>query len=231
MPQLHLAIIFDEGDVWEFSMTANGPSVEDKVLKLPKSRGYFGYSDDKGVLYFIHSEINKPITKFHKKSSKNGHKIVPGSKWERCKKEVGSSNINSVCKNFDYSHGILLGMGFWTFGKKYYGFIGAWGNEQQYTDTDIWNTKREKWLKGPKINIDLIQKGQAFGNYEGKIFSIALNRTMLIFVSGYTFSDKVEVFMVNLELNNWTKYPNLPIDWNEIVNSEGVLTFDKQGHR
>ena len=216
MPQLYLALIFDEGDVWEFAMTANGPSVKEKVLKLPQSRRYFGYSDDKGVLYFIHSEINKPVTKFHKKLSKNGHRIVAGSKRCELLHHEIDTNIGK-CKHFEYSYGILLGMGFWTFGKTYQGLF-YWAIDWQSTDSDIWNTKREKWLKGPEIINDF---------YNEKLISTALNKTILLLVIGYPS----DVFMVNLKSNSWRKYPNLPIDLNEIVDSGAVLNFDKKRQR
>ena len=49
-------------------------------MKLPKSEQYFGYSDEKGVVYFIHSDTEKFITKYHKSFNNKGHIVVEKSK-------------------------------------------------------------------------------------------------------------------------------------------------------
>ena len=49
-------------------------------MKLPKSEQYFGYSDDHGVIYFIHSDTEKFITKYHKSFNNKGHIVVGKSK-------------------------------------------------------------------------------------------------------------------------------------------------------
>ena len=67
-------------------MNGTVPWAKEKLLKLPKSERYHGYSDKKGVLYFIHSDTKKPITQFHEKMSKEGHKII--SKSSLCSKAL-----------------------------------------------------------------------------------------------------------------------------------------------
>ena len=52
-PGLHLAIIYDNGSVWDFSFEEKIPKIKEKLLKLPKSGGYYGFSDDRGILYFL----------------------------------------------------------------------------------------------------------------------------------------------------------------------------------
>ena len=49
-------------------------------MKLPKSEKYFGYSDDTGVIYFIHSDTKKFITKYHKSFNNKGHIVVEKSR-------------------------------------------------------------------------------------------------------------------------------------------------------
>ena len=83
-PSLNLALIFDEGHVWHFTMNGTVPCAKEMLFKLPKSQEYHGYSDENGVLYFIQSDTNKPITQFHKKMSKDGHKVI--SKSALCSK-------------------------------------------------------------------------------------------------------------------------------------------------
>ena len=77
------------------------------LFKLPKSEDYFGYSDENGILYFIHSDTEKSITKYHKSFSKMGHKTVAHSKR---KKGPG-------LQVYGYHYGVLLGKIFWAFGK------------------------------------------------------------------------------------------------------------------
>ena len=57
-------MIFDDGDVWHFSMNKNGPWPKKKILNLEKSDNYFGYSDDKGIVYFIHSSNRQAVLRF-----------------------------------------------------------------------------------------------------------------------------------------------------------------------
>ena len=65
-------------------------------MKLSKSEQYFGYSDENGVLYFIHSDIGnqKLITKFHKSFNKKRH--IAANKSKRSKalmKEIESPHL------------------------------------------------------------------------------------------------------------------------------------------
>ena len=63
-------------------------------MKLSKSEQYFGYSDENGVLYFIHSDTGKGITKFHKSFNKKGH--IAANKSKRSKalmKEIGIPHL------------------------------------------------------------------------------------------------------------------------------------------
>ena len=54
-PTLHLAMIFDDGQVYDISVKDKTLQDVNPLMKLPKSKQYFGYSDENGVLYFIHS--------------------------------------------------------------------------------------------------------------------------------------------------------------------------------
>ena len=106
-PNLNLALIYDEGTVWHFTMNTTEPIAQKKLFKLPKSYGYFGYSDDKGIIYFINSNIKKPITQFHKTLNNKGIKTIPNSGF-------GSGLFK---ESLDYSKGTLLGIGYLLFEK------------------------------------------------------------------------------------------------------------------
>ena len=97
-------MIFDEGHVWQLTINGTVPCAKKKLLKLPKSQGYHGYSDQKGVLYFIQSDMEKPMTQFHEKMSKDGHKVI--SKSALCSKAMNEGMfklfhvLNCKQKNF-----------------------------------------------------------------------------------------------------------------------------------
>ena len=75
-----MAIIYDNGRVWDFYFMNKTPVMRNHLFQLPKSDDYYGYSDENGILYFIHSDAEKSITKYHKSFSKLGHKTVANSK-------------------------------------------------------------------------------------------------------------------------------------------------------
>ena len=119
-------MIFDDGDVWHFSMNKTVPWPKEKLLKLSKSNKYFGYSDDKGIVYMIHSKIRKPVTRFHKQLNNNGHKIIP------------KSGLPSNYKGrFDYIKGILLARGFLVLGKPVK--LGLFNDSLNLGDYDDWS--------------------------------------------------------------------------------------------
>lgn len=108
-------MIFDDEKVYHFSMNETVPQARGVFLQLPKSNGhlgyngrYFGYSDAKGILYFINSDIKKSITQFHKKLNIKGHKIIQGSKYKLKKvcEGLGSCDFNDQDKEqpFEYSN-------------------------------------------------------------------------------------------------------------------------------
>ena len=107
-PKLNLAFVYDNGTVWQFFMNGIVPYSNKIVLKLPKSNYYHGYSNEQGVLYFIHSDIRKSITKYHKKFSNEGHKTVPKSGFQ----------FDDPENKVEYTKGTLISKGFWVIGKE-----------------------------------------------------------------------------------------------------------------
>lgn len=73
----HLAVIFEDGAVYDWSLHSDKSPSRGKMIKLPKSSKYHGYSDDKGILYFIDGEIRRPATKVHPSLNDLGHLQVP----------------------------------------------------------------------------------------------------------------------------------------------------------
>ena len=149
-PSLHIAMIFDDGLVYDFSVIDKSLQDMNLLMKLPKSKQYFGYSDDNGVIYFIHSETTKGITKFHKSFNNKGHITV--SKSKRHKALMMGKESQGF--QFQYSHGVLLGNMFWTFGGSMIHFYGGFEERIEFDGsnrTTIWSTKKNVWTKGPEV--------------------------------------------------------------------------------
>ena len=72
-PMMHLAIISKNGTIWDISMNERKSPSKKHLFKLPKSCWYHGYSDEKGILYYIagfasRGELNKHIKGKHEGS-------------------------------------------------------------------------------------------------------------------------------------------------------------------
>ena len=118
-------MIFDDGLVYDFFVKDQCLQDANQLMKLPKSKEYFGYSDYNGVIYFLHSDEAKKITKFHKSFNNKGHITVNKSK--RPKALIGKDS-----HGFQYSYGVLLGNRFWTFGRYYSRML----NSQQHASLE-----------------------------------------------------------------------------------------------
>ena len=63
----HLILISTNGTVWDISLNENKSQSKRKLFELPNSFKYHGYSDDKGILYFISCRLGsvKKVIKYH----------------------------------------------------------------------------------------------------------------------------------------------------------------------
>ena len=245
-------MIFDEGHVWQFAMNGNAPLVKKKLFKLPKSQGYHGYSDEKGVLYFIQSDVDKPITQFHEKMSKDGHKVIPKSAM--CSKVSESfvplnwwSVVPCPKPPLQYQRGILMDVGFWSFGKKFQDSIGHYFDpipRDNPRQTHIWNRKKKLWIQGPPL-LGFENHEYSYTNYSS-LCPIALNRSTTLMIGGMIDKETNNscavfanlVFLVDINdfrRNNWKRFPKFPIDRisNDAYNiiSKGCLSISKLSQR
>ena len=70
-----MAVVYNNGSIYQFSLQEK--MCRGLLFKLPKSDKYHGYSNDKGILYFIDGKLSKVknrVTKYHKSF---GHSSVP----------------------------------------------------------------------------------------------------------------------------------------------------------
>lgn len=75
-PIVHFALILKDGTVIDVSSSPSKSPSRGKLLKLPYSSKYHGYTDDKGVLFFIDGVLKKPVVKFHPSLNKAGHQTL-----------------------------------------------------------------------------------------------------------------------------------------------------------
>ena len=192
-------MVFDDGLVYDSSVKNKTLQDINFLMKLPKSIQYFGYSDENGVLYFIHSDAGneKFITKFHKSFNNKGHITIPKSK----RSKALLKEIKTEGEQFQFRHGVLMGNLFWTFGgkKRNNHFL-------IITQTTIWSTKKQVWIKGPKL-ITLDDNSGPFNWMatwiDGSITSV-INSTTIIMIGLHT------VVCYNIKTNRWTHYPDFP---------------------
>ena len=216
-PTLHLAMVFDDGLVYDFSVADKSLKDLNLLMKLPKSERYFGYSDQNGVIYFFHSDESKDITKFHKSFNNKGHITVNKSKRHK-DLMVGKQRQGLP---FQYSHGVLLGNIFWTFG-----LCEIRISNDQSTQTTIWSTKKKIWIKGPEVitSGSLHEFNYKSLEYPSSVAAV-INSTTILLIGGDT------VVCFNIVENRWTNYPDFPL-YTGIVNMLApIVTINKNGKR
>ena len=213
-------MIFDEGLVFDVSVTAGSLQDVNRLMKLPKSEQYFGYSDDNGVIYFIHSDTEKFITKYHESFSDKGHLTIQKSKRSK-------ALMNDI-ERFQYIHGVLMGNRFWTFG----GHLEPENHSRiQSIQTTIWSTKRKVWIKGPELITKSNGIDTNINNYKTMDFEASypsvINSTSIILLGGDT------VVCFDVATNEWTDYPDFPLTvipiFFEMVTT--TVYIDKSGKR
>ena len=129
-PTIHLILVSTNGTVWDISLNENISPSKKKILKLPNSCLYHGYSDDKGIVYFINGNLQKNIIKYHKSFKRNaGKDYIKGEKAFNKKvfgvNDNGFTNQNGdahMSLNYDpfcYTQSLLFGNYFWLFGKRH----------------------------------------------------------------------------------------------------------------
>ena len=97
--------------------------------------------------------------------------------------------------------------------------------------TYLWHLKREVWSEGPHflVTSDISH----FTKYN--FCTTVLNGTAIMVIGGtFNINGVIKldtVFLVNIPLNSWIRYPSLEI-LDYVFGGRGVvMTFDKSGHR
>ena len=123
---MHLAIVSKNGTIWDISLNENRSPSKHYLLQLPKSCTYHGYSDAKGVLYFIDGHLRKKLTKYHSSFGKKGHKkgdkiAIKVDVSELCSMDTTCTSIELSC----YKQSLQFGNLFWLYGNIPRNFISS----------------------------------------------------------------------------------------------------------
>ena len=110
-PTMHLAMISNNGTVWDISLIEKTSPSRKYLFELPQSCCYHGYSDDRGILYFIDGYLFK-VTQFHLAFNKHGHKNVAKLKTHTIDNIIYEFRNNDMC----YMQSLNFGNNFWMFG-------------------------------------------------------------------------------------------------------------------
>ena len=226
----HLALVFEDGSVYDFSLEEQVSPSKGQIIKLPKKRQYHGYSDENGTLYFIDSELKSPVIKYHKSINEQGHRTIPNTADHLEKLGlVGPKPIT-------FTSSISIGDYFWLLASSEYDIIDinhppiwAMNNFSIHYATAIWYKKKEKLGRGPDLPDFLGRDVFEFGTF----CSLSLNSTHLMFfgffkqgehpdykrVSIFDFYKKTQMDLTSLDLGINEKF----------VSCQASLVFDKNG--
>ena len=112
LASLNLAIVLNNGSVWDISFDDKFMSIKKKLLiQLPKSKPYLSFSTNFKVLNFVRNDLSKDIIQYHKKLNKQGHMTIKKSSLPK-KIKVDSLVAKKLVS---YKEGIQVGNMFWVF--------------------------------------------------------------------------------------------------------------------
>ena len=207
----HIALIYEDGSVYDYSTQPNISPPQGLLIKLPKfeQKSYFGYSDELGSLYFMDGSLTKLITQYNKKNFKIGHHTIPNSKNQlidslyridgsntKLNTQYGKNmfihghNTNSNSKHQlkdlkgHFTHGIQVGDLFWVWGHSYESFktVSNTLNNLNCRIEDGLCTVTYVWYIKRKI----WRKGPTLPNYLAPQWeAVSINRTAVLFVGAY----------------------------------------------
>ena len=115
-PMKHLVLISTNGTVWDISLNEIKSPSKKRLFKLPDSCEYHGYSDGRGILYFIMGKLGsvKRVRKYHfSYGLKIGEKIDYKCKFS----PLYEFAINPDCSEVCFTQSVQIGNKFWILGK------------------------------------------------------------------------------------------------------------------
>lgn len=225
-PTLHLALIDVNATVHDVSFKEAISASRKKLLRLPMPPYYLGYSDEKGVLYFIPGKKGRnKITKFHPALNKNGHITVPFQKKWNSKSDSFHDLFNRP--DYIFTKSSLIGHYFWFYSLQ--PSIGFPESSNYEPFSGIWNTKKLAAFSGPNLYPEY--SGDVF-NLEGFFCSAALNASHVMIIGlqqpiGDIFHES-QTMIMDIETSRIVIIKDIGISFYDCL---ATLTFNKNGDR
>ena len=233
-PVPHVALIYQDGSVFDLSLHEDLSPSQGKLLKLPKDEGYFGYSDPQGVLYLISATIYRKITKYHRSFN---HRTIQDSGargyidgyWEFW------DELNDLSSSYYFKYGIQFGRKFWAMDHLMKG-----SNSPHPTSSirscDVtknsfqWDIGDDIWTEASSIGLNHPSPfdPESFSGICYSVFQVkgivAVNSSTILFF----YNPHLENVLYDFETQDIVKYPAL-VDsnttslWNQAMPSLGYL--------
>ena len=194
-PHQHLALIYKDGSVYDFSHTS-----QKFLFKLPSDINYYGYSNNpSGTFFIVKGSLTKKITKFNGKTHRT----------------IQNSEMKSFPENY-FHKGLQVGDLFWVWDQRYQKIVDSYKVEnvggcrnpkEKFQDyckrTLIWYTERQLWDDGPKLPKHLIYPWDA----------TPVNRTAVMIVGIWSTNVRKCVSMVfDFTTRHFVSYPQIEYD-------------------
>ena len=227
----HLAILLEDGSVYDFSLEEKVSLSKEWILKLPKKYQYHGYSDQKGILYFVDGELKSPVIKYHKSLNQQGHDIIPINNFQQQFTSIDQEY--SEPKKVVFRCSISIGPIFWLLGSTEFGhpkFL-VINDFLTNVETTVWYKKKEKLGHGP--DLPSFMMNNVVDDYQ-KFCTASLNSTHLM-IFGFLKQNDLNLGFARAAIVDF--YNQLWIDWmslnfktDEVFhNCYASIVFEKTG--
>lgn len=242
-----VALIDSNSTVWQLSLTNFVP---EKLIKLPRSKKYFGYADRNGVLYFIDGAMEKKVTQFHPDSGKL--KTI-NSKYFKDSCNKHNDTFQSCSGHFEDMDDGLLYKEWAQFGQNYWIFFRVQIHHQIFTPNGgsarntVWSPSKMRFFEGPQFPLRIFETLllSTYANIPISPFCyVNMNRTHVLFFA-MSRDDNVldniadifhgkRVFLVDILMEKWIEWPHLIFNEDAyfyLTTCSATITFGKSGQR
>lgn len=226
-PHFHVAVVLHNKTVLDISMVEKYTPSTRILFQLPLHPNanntfavakYHGYSDARGVLYFIDAETRFPVTKYHPNLSQKGHLTIANSK-----------GTQRYCDQFAYYQSLMISTHFWLHSStaRHCSHV---IDDITREETIIWHTKRQLMQNGPKLP-------KQFLEVHGFLYTctVALNQSHAVMLGIDSSSyHNYKAMLLNFKSNHWSHWPSLPLKNGHGYRLDGcraTLSYSSKGQR
>ena len=192
-------------------------------LKLPKKSQYLGYSDPKGILYFLDGQLVSPIVRYHEAINEQGHDTIS--------MELDSDHKYSIQNDAQkiFRCSAEVGDKFWLLGSSPFSSLDLHASGM-LANTAVWYKKKQKVRFGP--NLPSLLGAHEIGEFN-HFCTLGINSTHLMIFGITKITDEHDfnkVALIDFIKQKWTFWTPIPLDEYEgITNCHASLEIDKSG--